>query len=146
VLATRSMMRYDENMKQLFSSGRFVVALVIIVILVLVVLGLNARVAELRIMSEEVVRYEERVQALEHTKMILETQIAYATSDPPVAKWAMEDMRWVRSESGEKLIVPRVDPNATPIPKTIEIAPEDHPQYENWQFWLALFFDETELP
>ena len=139
-------MRYDEIMKQLFSSGRLVIALVIVVILVLVVLGLNARVAELSAMSEEVVRYEERVQALEHTKTILETQIAYATSDPPVVKWAMEDMRWVRDESGEKLIVPRVDPNATPIPKTIEVAPEEPMEYKNWEFWLALFFDETELP
>jgi len=139
-------MRYDEIMKQLFSSGRFVIALIIIVILVMVVLGLNTRVAELRTMAEEVAIYEERVWALEHTKMALETQIAYATSDPPVVKWAMEDMRWVRPETGEKLIIPRVDPNATPIPEIIETAPTETVSFENWHFWMALFFDEAELP
>lgn len=133
-------------MEQILRSGRIVVALTVVVFLVLTILGLNNRVAELRTISDEVARYEQRVQSLEHTKLALETQIAYATSDPPVIKWAMEDMRWVRDETGEKLVVPLVDPNATPMPVTVENVQVEADQPENWQFWLALFFDDQELP
>jgi len=103
-------------------------------------------VAELRALTDESLRYEQRVQHLEHTKLALEAEIAYATSEPPVIKWAMEDMRWVRDETGEKLIVPLVDPNATPVPSQAEIVEVESEQPENWQFWLALFFDDQDLP
>jgi hypothetical protein len=133
-------------MPPLLRSGRFLITMIVIVILVLIILGLNNRVAELRTLSQEAVRYEERVQSLQHTKIALETQMAYATSDPPVIQWAMEDMRWVRDNPADKLVVPLVDPNATPAPlEPEEIEVEAHP-VENWQVWLALFFDDQDLP
>ena len=145
-LAMGIRMRYDENMIQLIRSGRFIIALTVVVVLVLIILGLNNRVVELRTLSEEAVRYEERVQSLQHTQLALETQIAYTTSEPPVVKWAMEDIRWIRDETGEKLIIPLVDPKATPSPAVQVNAPSDAQNIENWQFWMALFFDEQEVP
>jgi len=126
-------------------SGRFLVLLVVIVVLILLVMGFNNRVAEMRVLSEEAMRVEERVMSLQQTKLYLETQIAYATSDAPVEKYALEDMRMVRDAEGDRLIVPLVDPNATPSPQPVEVEEYLQP-VENWQVWVALFFGDQDLP
>ncbi len=127
-------------------SGRFVILLVVVVVLVLLVLGFNSRVVEMRQLSEEAMRVEERVLALKHTKAYLETQIAYATSEPNIEQYAYQDGRMIRPAEGDQLIVPLVDPNATPSPLQI-VEPEEYLQpIENWQVWVALFFGEGELP
>ena len=126
-------------------SGRFVILLVVVVVLVLLVLGFNNRLAEMRLLSEEALRVEERVQSLQLTKLYLETQMAYATSDAPVERYALEDMRMVRDHEGDQLIVPLVDPDATPAPSAPEVVENMQP-VENWQVWAALFFGDQDLP
>ncbi|MBL7161300.1 MAG: hypothetical protein ISS57_01750 [Anaerolineales bacterium] len=126
-------------------SGRFIILLVVVVVLVLLVLGFNNRVAEMRILSEEAMRVEERVIGLQQTKVYLETQIAYATSEAPVEKYALEDGRMIRDEKGDQLIIPLVDPDATPSPLSSEDVESLQP-IENWQVWVALFFDDQNLP
>ncbi len=127
-------------------SGRFLILLVVIVVLVLLVLGFNNRVAEMRQLSEEAMRVEERVLALKHTKAYLETQIAYATSEPNVEEYAYQDGRMIRPDKGDQLIVPVIDPNATPAPPQVSEQVESFQPIENWQVWVALFFGEQELP
>ncbi|MBM3143409.1 MAG: hypothetical protein FJ010_00295 [Chloroflexi bacterium] len=124
-------------------SGRFLILLVVIVVLVLLVLGFNNRLAEMRTLSEEAMRVEERLLGLRQTKLYLETQMAYATSEAPVEQFAFEDMRM--APEGVHLIVPLVDPDATPSPPTTTplASPES---IENWQVWAALFFDDQDLP
>ena len=124
-------------------SGRFVILLVVVVVLVLLVLGFNNREVEMRNLSEEALRVEGRVLALQHTKAHIETQIAFATSEAPVERYALEDGRMVRE--GDQLIVPLVDPKATPSPATPGEA-ETLVRVENWQVWLSLFFDDQDLP
>ncbi|MEW6406052.1 MAG: hypothetical protein AB1649_30065, partial [Chloroflexota bacterium] len=115
------------------------------VVMVLLVLGFNSRVAEMRTLSEEAVRIEERVHSLQQTKLYLETQIAYATSEAQVERYALEDMRMVRDAEGDHLIVPLADPDATP--SSPSAAPLESPQpVEDWQVWAALFFGDRDLP
>ncbi len=127
-------------------SGRFVIILVVLVVLVLLVMGFNNRVMEMRQLSGEAQRVEERVLALKHTKAYLETQVAYATSQPPVEQYALEDARMVRGNEGDNLIVPLVDPNATPSPPHSEEPAEELQRIENWQVWVALFFGDQDPP
>jgi len=122
-----------------------VILLVVLVVLVLLILGFNNRVAEMRLLSEEALRVEERVNDLKHTKIYLETQIAYATSDAPVEKYALEDGRMIRDQEGDHLIVPLVDPHVTPSPPPAESVEIFQP-VENWQVWAALFFGDQNLP
>ncbi len=127
-------------------SGRFVIILVVLVVLVLLVMGFNNRVIERRLLSDEAQRVEERVLALKHTKAYLETQIAYATSQPPVEQYALEEGRMVRENEGDLLIVPLVDPNATPAPPESSETIQELQRVENWQVWVALFFGDQNLP
>ncbi|MBC8507694.1 MAG: hypothetical protein ISR58_09150 [Anaerolineales bacterium] len=127
-------------------SGRFVIILVVVVVLVLLVMGFNNRVMEMRLLSNEAQRVEERVFSLKHTKAYLETQIAYATSQPPVEQYALEEGRMVRESEDDRLIVPLVDPNATPAPPKPAEPTEELQRVENWQVWVALFFGDQNLP
>ena len=125
-------------------TGRLLTIVVIALLLVMVVLGFNNRIMAMRDLSEEAERLEAELEAMQRTKLVLETQIAYATSDAQVEQWAYEEGRMVRDAEGDHLIVPLPDATATPwlgqeSPKV------EAGDVENWQVWLALFFDQ-DLP
>ncbi|MGD2157466.1 MAG: hypothetical protein PVG14_06800 [Anaerolineales bacterium] len=108
-----------------------------LVLLMFLVMDFNSRVAELRRLSTEADRAAGRVTQLAETQSDLETQIAYATSDLIVEEYAYEELKWVRP--GDHPVVPLAPSNSTPTP---QITPE--PQVNivnNWEVWLALFFD-----
>ncbi len=120
--------------------GRYVFTIIIMGILVLLVLGFNNRVAELRRLSEEAARLEDESRAIQLTKIVLATQVVEAASAPLVEEWAYQDARMLRDAEGDHLIIPLVDPNATPV--SLEPIEVQIQTVENWEVWLALFFDE----
>jgi hypothetical protein len=102
------------------------------------VMDFNSRMAELRRLSTEADRASGRVTELAKTQSNLETQIAYATSDFIVEEYAYEELKWVRP--GDYPIVPLAPSNSTPTPQATLIPQVD--TVNNWEIWLALFFDE----
>ena len=123
-----------------FRSGRYLMLIVAIVILVLLVLGLSSRVNEMRQLSAEATRLAERQNALLRTQAVLGTQVVAAASDERVKQWAYEDAKMVLEGEGDHLVVPLVDEQATPeAPPPVEVKTQS---VENWQVWLALFFDQ----
>ncbi|MEA3351736.1 MAG: hypothetical protein U9Q82_14045 [Chloroflexota bacterium] len=127
-------------MKNLKRSSKYVFILILVVILVLLILGFNNRIAELEHLSGQVGRVEIQVTRLQQTQDLLETQIAYATSDAYVDDWAYKYAHWIRE--GDYLMVPLSDTESTPV--TIQDVSETSTQtLYNWQVWKALFFDEN---
>ncbi len=110
-------------------------------VLILLGVGLKTRITVLKQLSEERKVVNTEVAALEATRTVLQTEIAYATSDSAVEEWAYTEARMIRE--GDNLIVPISPHETTPTPSTlIVITPEP---VENWEAWRALFF-EPSLP
>jgi len=104
------------------------------VILFFLVMDLNSRLNELSRLSEQQDKASTVVAVLESTLQVLNTQVAYATSEGAVEDWAYNEGHMVRP--GEKLIIPLAPPGATaapilaPTPTVIPV--------ENWEVWAAL--------
>ena len=107
--------------------------------MILLAVGLKTRITVLQNLNVEAKVVDTQVAALEATRNMLQTEIAYATSDAAVEEWAYTEARMIRD--GDNLIVPISPHKSTPTPITpIEINPES---MENWEAWRALFFDST---
>ena len=107
------------------------------IIVVLLISDFNSRMAELRRLSAEKERVSAQVASLVETQSFLETQVAYATSEVAVYKWAYTNRRM--TEPGDTLIVPIQPEGSAPQPTP---APQPAPEViHNWQVWLSLFVD-----
>jgi len=105
------------------------------IILFFLVMDLNNRLNELSRLSAQRDEAQQVVDNLEQTLSILNTQIAYATSEGAVEQWAYEEGHMVRE--GENLIIPLQPAGATQEPLIVLTAT---PQtISNWDVWLALF-------
>ena len=97
-------------------------------------MDLNSRLNELSRLTAQRDRASTVVSVLESTLQVLETQVAYATSEGAVEEWAYNEGHMVRP--GEKLIIPLSPPGTTPVPvflPTPTVVP-----VENWEIWMAL--------
>ena len=113
----------------------FVVAAIVLFFLVM---DLNNRLNELSRLSAQRDEAQQVVDNLEQTLSILNTQIAYATSEGAVEQWAYEEGHMVRE--GENLIIPLQPAGATQEPLIMLTAT---PQtISNWDVWLALFLGQ----
>lgn len=118
--------------------GRLVVVGVGCVILILLIIHFSNRMAELRRLNNEKERVAEQVTSLVETQVYLQTEVAYATSEAAVYRWAYEYRRMTKP--GDQLVIPIQAPGSTPI-----VTPEVTPTPEvihNWQVWLSLFVDQ----
>ena len=125
-------------MKNLRRSGKVLLIFVVISLLVLLILGFNHRLAAYRQLAEEAERVEARATMLQRTHVFLETQVAYATSEAYVERWAYEEGRWIRE--GDHLMVPFSASENTPTP-----TPYTQPTQqtvETWEVWRILFFEK----
>jgi hypothetical protein len=75
------------------------------------------------------------VQQLRQEKVVLQTQVAYATTDASVVAWAHGEGKLI--QPNEVLVVP-VIPTAQPTPVPVQPTPTRPP---NWQLWYQLFFE-----
>jgi cell division protein FtsB len=126
-------------MKRQWLGWKYALLVIGLVILVLLVMDFNNRMAELRRLSDQREVVAAEVAALEQTRISLETQIAYATSEGAVMQWAYQEGRWV--QQGDVLVVPVSPGESTPVPQAM-LSPTPQPE-SNWKIWLSLFFDTT---
>ena len=105
------------------------------VVLFFLVMDLNNRLNELSRLSAQRDDAQQVVNDLQSTLNILDTQIAYATSEGAVEQWAYEEGHMVRE--GENLVIPLEPEGATQAPLVVATtAPQT---VSNWEIWLALF-------
>jgi hypothetical protein len=128
-------------MKKLGRSGKPLLILVGFAVLVLLVMDFNNRMAELRRLTAEKEYISARVTSLVETQGSLETQVAYATSEAAVYYYAFNFEHL--GKEGDVLVVPiQVDNNQPQPTPTPEITPE---VIQNWQVWLNLFTNQSNL-
>jgi cell division protein FtsB len=113
--------------------------LVLIIVAGILVLGdLNQRMADARQLEQDASLLKTEVTSLESENQALQTQVAEATSEAAVERWARSEGKMVRP--GEILVFPVAptgtrfvqQPTPTPLP----------PLPSNWEVWWALFFGE----
>ncbi len=107
---------------------------IVAVILFFLVMDLNSRLNELSRLSAQEQEAATVIAILESTIQVLDTQLAYATSEGAVEEWAYNEAHMVRP--GEKLIIPISPAGATAAPLLVP-TPTVMP-VENWEIWLAL--------
>ena len=111
------------------------VALVVgAVILFFLVMDLNNRLNELSRLTEQENKAATVVNQLQSTLEVLQTQVAYASSEGAVEQWAYNEGHMARP--GEKLIIPLSPAGTTPL-AFVEETPVPTP-VPNWQIWFAL--------
>jgi len=125
-------------MKLLWESRKKIIGLSAVVLLMLLMMNLNSRLNEYFRLTGERDRVSTQVSDLRATKMALETQAAYATSDAAVEEWARNEAHLALP--GDQVIVP-----LTPASQATEPVFETTPTplaVQNWEVWWALFFGE----
>jgi cell division protein FtsB len=109
-----------------------------VLILVLLMMDFNNRMGDLSRLKAQRTTLTYQVAQLVQTEQILETQIAYATSDLAVQDYARNDGKM--AQTGDVPIVPIAPQGSTPQPTP---TPQDVPTVvANWQLWFALFFGQ----
>jgi cell division protein FtsB len=109
-----------------------------LVLLFFLMVDLNSRLNDLYRLTRDRDSMRAEISGLTSTAASIETQIAFATSELAVEKWAREEGMMVMP--GDQLIVPISPADATPMP--VITAPTEQVKLENWQVWWALFFGE----
>ena len=124
-------------MKRTWLGWKYALLVIGLVVLTLLVMDFNNRMAELRRLSDRRDDVAFEATDLMNTQVFLETQIAYATSEAAVDKWAYEEGHMVRE--GENLVIPLEYPGFTP---EVTVLPTATPEPEsNFQIWLSLFLE-----
>lgn len=125
----------NKKRKQSFAVDFKKIGLIIAaVVLFFLVMDLNSRLNELSRLSAQEEKAATVLANLQITLDLLETQVAYATSEGSVEEWAYTESHMVRP--GEKLIIP-LSPAGTSPQVVILPTPTVLP-VENWEVWLAL--------
>ncbi len=102
----------------------------------LIVLDFNQRLAVAQRLVDARNQAATEVALLEQEQFMLQTQVAYATTDAAVIQWAHESGKLV--QPGEVLVVPVV-PTPTATPPPLPATPPPPPPA--WTLWWNLFFD-----
>ena len=124
-------------MKRTWLGWKYALLVIGLIVLTLLVMDFNNRMAELRRLSDRRDDVAFEATDLMNTQVFLETQIAYATSEAAVDKWAYEEGHMVRE--GENLVIPLEYPGFTP---EVTVLPTATPEPEsNFQIWLSLFLE-----
>ena len=109
-----------------------------VIILIFLMMDFNNRMNELTRLNQEYDKLSSQVTQLAQTAQLLDTQIAYATSNVAVQDYARNSGKMI--QPGDNPIVPFAPQGSTPQPTVI---PTTNPtQVENWQIWYALFFGQ----
>ena len=121
----------SQNKRQFIAIGLFI-------LFVFLLMDLNSRVSEYFTVTSERDRVGTDVAYLWQTQQVLHTQIAFASSDAAVEKWAREEGYLIRP--GDIRIVPLPAGGITPTPQN---TPVPTPQSaDNWEIWKAVLLGE----
>ena len=117
------------------SKWRNILIILGLVLAVVLLIDFNRRMEELNRLSTKLDSVRAEGTAVMQTQVALVTQVAYATSDGAVEKWAYEN-KWVRAGEHPVELVPEGTVTATP--ETVPVAQTE--SLPNWRIWWELFF------
>ena len=123
-------------MNTIWDARKKIIGIVALVLLMLLMMNLNSRLSEYFRLSNTRDKLGAEVGDLRATKLALDTQVAFATSDRAVEEWARSEAHLARP--GDKVIIPVTPVGQTPVPQ-VQVTPTVQ-SADNWQVWWALFF------
>jgi cell division protein FtsB len=107
-----------------------------ILVLILMVMDFNARLEQLNVLRRQASIINAQATQAVQTQIVLQTEVAFASSDDVVHEWARSEGHYV--QPGDQAVVPVGVPGATPgVPESPTPQPAPLP---NWQVWWNLFF------
>lgn len=113
------------------------IAIVVVVLLIFLMMGFNNRLINMNRLTRQESILQTRIAGLENTKIAVEEQVAYATSEIALEEWARESNHMI--EPGDQAIV-LIAPDeklSTPTPTpTIEEEPTSLSHFETWKLLL----------
>ena len=115
-----------------------VLTIVGMVVWLLVLLDFNRRLAAEQQLVNAANQARTQVAKLDAEHSLLETQVAFATTDAAVIQWAHENGKM--AQGSEVLVVPLLptpQPTPLPLPAPLPVAPP------TWVLWQNLFFGEV---
>lgn len=127
-----------DKLKQIKWTDRRFILVVVIVILVFLMMDFNNRMVRMLELEQQESQLSTKVAALEQTKVKVEAEIAYATSDRALEEWAREKERLINEGDYPIIIIPPSDQVITPTP----VPTQEVPQLSRFQIWKELFFGE----
>ncbi len=123
-------------MKAIWDARKKIIGASAVLLLVLLMMNINSRLAEYFRLSSERYQLGTQVAYSMATKVALQTQAAYATSDQAVEDWARNEAHMAKP--GDKVIIP-LTPEGQTLQPQVQVTPTPT-KVENWQVWWALFF------
>jgi len=134
--------KLGERIKGINWADRRLITVLVIVVLVLLMMDFNNRMSNMIQLNQMETILRTKVAGLEATKMVVEDDIAYATSDRALEEWAREKDRLIEEGDHPIIIMPPSDytpvPTATPKPETIVLT--------RLEIWKELIFGGENLP
>lgn len=132
-----------EKIKNLLSkinwTDKRLIAIVLVVLLILLMMGFNNRLVNMNRLIRQENILQTRIAGLESTKIAVEEQVAYATSEIALEEWARESNHMI--EPGDQAIV-LIAPDeqlSTPVPTLVA---EEEIKLSNFETWKLLLFGE----
>ena len=108
-----------------------------LLVLVVLIMDFNNRMAQLTRLRAQAEVVEARATEKMGTRVALETEIAYASSDEAVEEWARVQGHMIKP--GDHPVVPLAVTQEAPL---AEPTPMPSPEpVQNWEIWLAVFFE-----
>jgi hypothetical protein len=106
-----------------------------LILAVVLLIDFNHRMEELDRLTAKLESVRAEGTAVMHTQEALLIQVAYATSDGAVEKWAYES-KWIRV--GEHPVELLASGSVTVTPESVPVIQTE--QLPNWRIWWELFF------
>ncbi len=113
----------------------FVLGMVLIVVLLM---DFSRRIEKMDRLAAELESVQAEATSVMETQVGLITQIAFATSDSAVEKWAYEDGKWIKP--GEKLV--EIIAGGEPALPVEDASSSEGIVMPRWRIWWALFFGD----
>ena len=107
-----------------------------IAILLFLILDFNTRLEGLARLQNDLATVQAHGTDIVVTQQALETQVAYATSDPAVEEYARNQAHL--EQAGDNLVVPLPVPGSTPQPTPIPTPA--FANYTEWDLWMEYLF------
>ncbi len=117
------------------SNKRHIIIIGLVILAFLLVLDYNSRITSLVLVTSQRDQIQTEVGGLKLTDQYLGTQIAIATSDAGVVKWAGDNNLFQQGDT-RIIVLPPEEITPTSIPTPV---PTQEP-LASWQIWLQLIF------
>lgn len=136
------LMKLFEKLKKINWTDRRLITVVVIVILVVLMMDFNNRMSNMIQLNQMEKILETKLAGLEATRLVVEDDIAYATSDRALEEWAREKDRLIAEGDHPIIILPPSDYTPSPTP------PPDHETIvlTRLEIWKELIFGGEDLP